>query len=534
MARNRTGIFSALLLALPGIAPGAAAQCLLANPSFELPGGGSGTFAGWNQFGSVGVAPAATHGAEAVRVSGPDLGGWDVSGVWQRLDSAPGERWSTSVRVWHSDVRPLTGQSRAILNIEWRDAAGLLIDFESHDAADASTPVDEVQRFSVESAPAPPGTAATHFLLGVLQGPADPAPDVFYDEATFDNFGPPTLDELQWNDFPGGRTLDFSGRPWRVKGPGFYGPGPNWFSDATDCVWVDARDRLHLTVQDVAGIWRSTEVTLEQPLGYGDYVFTTSGRLDTLDPSVVLGMFLWQYAPCYEPGNAWWNPYNEIDVEFSRWGDPGRDVAQFVVQPFDFPGNLDRFDVTFTDGELTSHAFEWLPDRIEYRSWRGGPADEFTGEMIHTWTYSGPQIPRPEQPRVHVNLWQLDGAPPAPQEIVLDVFTFVPADSVPVAAPEIGPAQGPPATLSGVWPNPFRPPVTIRCAVARAGQVEIVVHDVAGRRVRNLANRFFPAGDHEVVWDGRDQEGHRVTTGVYLCRLRVGNTFETRRLVLVR
>ena len=233
---------------------------------------------------------------------------------------------------------------------------------------------------------------------------------------------------------------------------------------------MDAQGRLHLTIRNVGGTWWSTELTLEQPLGYGDYVFATTGRLDELDPSVVLGMFLWQYAPCYEPGNGWWNPYNEIDVEFSRWGDPARDVAQFVVQPYDFPGNLERFDVTFSEGELTSHAFNWLPDRIEYRSWRGGPGDESTGELIRTWTYTGPQIPRPEQPRVHINLWQFDGAPAAPQEVVLDTFTFTSADSVAVPAPEIGPAGAPAATLSGVWPNPFRPPVTIRCSLARAGR----------------------------------------------------------------
>ena len=66
----------------------------------------------------------------------------------------------------------------------------------------------------------------------MLQSPTDPIPDVIYDQAMFANIGPPTLDQVQWSDFPGAKTLSFSGRTWRVKGPGYYGPGPNLFSDA--------------------------------------------------------------------------------------------------------------------------------------------------------------------------------------------------------------------------------------------------------------------------------------------------------------
>ena len=151
----------ALTLALGGLPPGQAhSQCILANPSFELPGSYPAVFGGWNQFGAVGSTTEATHGAVAARVSGPNMGGWDVSGYWQRLDSAPGERWSASVRSWHTATNPLVGDSRAILNIEWRDAAGDLIEYESHTVADATTPVDEIQDFSVESGEAPAGTAA--------------------------------------------------------------------------------------------------------------------------------------------------------------------------------------------------------------------------------------------------------------------------------------------------------------------------------------------------------------------------------------
>jgi hypothetical protein len=514
-------------LAGPGRALG---QCILANPSFEVPGSGGTVFAGWNQFGVVGSSASATHGHAAARVSGPNAGGWDVSAFWQTLDTAPGQQWVATVKVWHSAARPLSGQSRAILNIEWRDSGGNLISYESHTVADATTPVGQVKSVSVTSQAAPAGAVTTHFLLGVLQGPGDPVPDVYYDEATFDNLGPPTLDLRQWLDFPGGRTVGFSGRTWRVKGPGYYGPGPSQFCDGPTCVWVDTDDRLHVTIRKIAGSWYSSEVALVDALGYGDYVFTTVGRLDLLDPAAVLGLFLWQYGPCYDAANGWWNPYNEVDVELSRWGIPANDIGQFVVQPYDYPGNLSRFGATFGVGELTSHAFRWLPDRVEFRSWRGGPLDESPSSLIYAWTYEGVDLPRPEQPRVHINLWQYDAPPAGDQEVVIDAFTFTPAGVVAVSAEP--PAAS--AARSQARPNPFQAMTKIRYTLPATGPVEIAIYDVSGRRVRTLVDAIAPAGVHEAVWNARDQAGRPAAPGVFLCRIRGGGRVETRRLVLLK
>jgi len=525
-ARSYCTIFIFLFLALyPQDSPG---QCILANPSLELNGSGT-VFGGWNQFGVIGSSSEATHGAVAAKVSGPSLGGWDVSGYWQSLESVPGDRWSASVYAWHTATKPLTGQSKAILNVEWRNAAGNLISYESHTVADASTPLGQPQYYYVESGPAPTGTVTTRLLLGVLQSPTDPSPDVYYDQATFYNLGPPTQDDIQWNDFPGGRTVSFGGRSWRVKGDGYYGPGPSLFSDSESCVWVDPNNRMHLTIKYIGGAWYSTEVALEEALGYGDYIFTTLGRLDLLHVNAVLGLFLWEYFSCYDPANGWWNPYNEIDVEFSRWGNAANAPGQFVAQPYDYPGNIDRFGATFSDGELTSHAFRWLSDRVEFRSWRGGPNDESPANMIHEWTYAGPHIPRPEQPRVHMNLWQFNGPPSANQEVVIDKFTFVPE-----GVTDAQPSPVAKNSISAAWPNPFNPQTTIAYTMEEGGFAEIIVFDVLGRRVRTLVSGFVPAGNHEVAWNGRDDSGRPVASGVYLYFFRTGNFAETRKMVLLK
>ncbi len=512
-------------------APRLAAQCMLANPSFEMRGSGSYKFAGWNQFGVVGVSTIATHGHLAAKLTGPNLGGWDVSGYWQPLESSPGERWAASVKCWHTSVNPLTGKSRAILNVEWRNSSGGLIAYESYTVANASTPTDEVQDFYVESGEAPVGTATVRLLLGVLQEPGQPPPDVYYDQATFDNLGPPTLDEIQWNDFPGGRTLEFSHYTWRVKGPGFYGPGPSLFSDSPSCVWVDSQGQLHLTIKRIGSSWYSTEVALTDFLGYGDYIFTTVGGLDDLDIRAIFGMFLWQYGRCYDQSYLWWNPYNEIDIEFGRWGNPGNGIGQFVVQPWDYPGNISNFDASFGDNEVTSHAFRWLPDRVEFRSWRGEVWDESPENIIHTWTYTGPHIPRPEQPRVHINLWQFNSPPSTNQEVVIKRFVFVPEEGgAAVANPE--PNDGSDEIVRA-FPNPFRDRTIISFNSKKGGMASVEIFDAKGELVDVLASGFFNAGNHSIEWNGCDKKGKRVAPGIYFCRIHLNQTAIARKLVLL-
>ncbi len=297
---------------------------------------------------------------------------------------------------------------------------------------------------------------------------------------------------------------------------------------------MDGEDRLHITLKNRSGSWYSTEVVTEDALGYGDYVLTTVGRLDQIDPKAVLGIFLWEYGPCWDDGYLWWNPYNEIDIEYSRWGDVGSDIGQFVAQPWDYPGNRDRYDAVFGVDEVVSHAMRWLPDRVEYRVWRGGPEAEVTSPQIHAWTYAGPHIPRPESPRIHLNLWKFQNTPATDQEVVFQDFTFVSADGQTGVGGGDSHMPSPAGRLYPASPNPFNPNTTIRYDLIRDGFIEVAVHDVSGARIRSLVNGFMPAGEHSVAWDGRDDGGAGVASGVYLYRLRADAIVETRRMVLVR
>lgn len=90
-------------------------------------------------------------------------------------------------------------------------------------------------------------------------------------------------------------------------------------------------------------------------------------------------------------------------------------------------------------------------------------------------------------------------------------------------------------SLDGNVPNPFNPTTTIRYRVARGGsRVTIRVFDIAGRLVRTLVDGVRPAGRGSVVWNGRDEWGRTLASGVYFCRLRSGDTVQTRKLVLMK
>jgi hypothetical protein len=59
---------------------------------------------------------------------------------------------------------------------------------------------------------------------------------------------------------------------------------------------------------------------------------------------------------------------------------------------------------------------------------------------------------------------------------------------------------------------------SVRFGVAQTGRVQMNIYDVAGRKVRDLADRVFPAGEHVLEWDGTDDAGGRVARGVYFVR----------------
>lgn len=83
-------------------------------------------------------------------------------------------------------------------------------------------------------------------------------------------------------------------------------------------------------------------------------------------------------------------------------------------------------------------------------------------------------------------------------------------------------------------PNPFNPTTTIAFTVPYSGLVDLKIYDTAGRLVRTLISDHRGAGLHEVQWNGRDQAGHPVSSGLYFYKYDAREVSETKKLMLTR
>ncbi|MBK8166903.1 MAG: T9SS type A sorting domain-containing protein [bacterium] len=83
-------------------------------------------------------------------------------------------------------------------------------------------------------------------------------------------------------------------------------------------------------------------------------------------------------------------------------------------------------------------------------------------------------------------------------------------------------------------PNPFNPSTTLRFEVASPGPVRVEICDLRGRVVRALADRVMAAGPAQLPWDGRDDRGATLPSGIYLARLTAGDATGATKLVLAK
>jgi flagellar hook assembly protein FlgD len=88
--------------------------------------------------------------------------------------------------------------------------------------------------------------------------------------------------------------------------------------------------------------------------------------------------------------------------------------------------------------------------------------------------------------------------------------------------------------LSSNTPNPFNPTTTIAFSIPTAGPVALSVHDITGRRVATLAQGVYQPGDFTAVWNGKDDAGTGVPSGIYFARLHAGEYTATKKMALIK
>ncbi len=120
------------------------------------------------------------------------------------------------------------------------------------------------------------------------------------------------------------------------------------------------------------------------------------------------------------------------------------------------------------------------------------------------------------------------------QAIKLDdlaVYDFSSTNSVEPGMERFTPAV---YTLLQNYPNPFNPFTNIPLRVEEGGRYSLVVSDINGRQVRSLLNEALVPNNYTIVWDGRDQSGKLVSSGVYLYTLNNGSQRISKRMVLLK
>jgi hypothetical protein len=91
-----------------------------------------------------------------------------------------------------------------------------------------------------------------------------------------------------------------------------------------------------------------------------------------------------------------------------------------------------------------------------------------------------------------------------------------------------------PVASMGNYPNPFNPTTTISFTLNYISDVHMVVFNVTGQQVKTLVDGYLEAGQHSVVWDGRDEFGSDVASGIYFYRVEADGFTQTKKMVLLK
>jgi hypothetical protein len=89
-------------------------------------------------------------------------------------------------------------------------------------------------------------------------------------------------------------------------------------------------------------------------------------------------------------------------------------------------------------------------------------------------------------------------------------------------------------SLQQNYPNPFNPETQIKFALPKPARVKLEVYNLLGQKVVTLIDKEMAAGYNTVVWDGKNEAGENVSSGIYFYRLEAGDLKETKKMIIVR
>jgi hypothetical protein len=211
------------------------------------------------------------------------------------------------------------------------------------------------------------------------------------------------------------KIIRFSGYDWIVRAsPSDRGGEMNHYDPAN--AWVDQDGHLHLKMGERDGHWTCAGLNLSRSLGYGTYRFVVQDSAH-LEPSAVLAMFTLD-----ERGDQ--ETRTELDIELSRWGNPGKQNGDYTVQPYYVPENTAHFSIP--PGRFT-HVLRWEPGVASFRTFSGKTGAPGVRDLAHHVFTSG--IPVPGGETAHIDFYDFfhsrSGLTQS-SEVVIEKFEYLP------------------------------------------------------------------------------------------------------------
>ncbi len=89
-------------------------------------------------------------------------------------------------------------------------------------------------------------------------------------------------------------------------------------------------------------------------------------------------------------------------------------------------------------------------------------------------------------------------------------------------------------SINQIYPNPFNPSSAISFSLPRGGFTELAIYNIKGQKVKMLNSSVLAAGEHNMVWNGTDESGNKLASGIYFARLSQGTSSKTHKLILIK
>lgn len=211
-----------------------------------------------------------------------------------------------------------------------------------------------------------------------------------------------------------------------------------------------------------------------------------------------------------------------------------------VTQGLTMYGTDNRLELFDPDGDLVYEgSWELEPPtlnqlcyRITYSNEPGTPITNGGGILYGRRYYQ----------YIHPTSVGSDGTITWPDSYELNQMTWVASDLTVEDPPDltsptsVGPINGLPMEfkVTSNYPNPFNPSTTVKYTIPEKNNVSIKVYDAMGALVKELVNETMFAGEHEVKWNGRNNNNVPVASGVYFMNVQSGNYYKTIKMMLLK